>query len=254
VKAKKPRKSAKKVADKVAQEVVHHQLLTATLPTSDIRRQYTLMFTNTLNSHDFPLFLKFLGKYTSHDFVYAQTYGSNQHGDTYGHPSLVELDGVKPAAQYWFNKLQLLPDSVYGLLDTNVHTYNNSDHSKVVSDMTANASFMFAVDPGAVVHMGSNNNNNTNNLQLTDHTNNTIAGVKRERHITNNSYKDVLLTDINTTDIKSFLSSAKLIKPEKWSCEVKLVMHLDSNKSISRMEFLMVPRKEATKQQQIMFN
>jgi hypothetical protein len=153
----------------------HHPLMS--IMPNDIRRQYTLMFTNTLNSNDFSLFLKFLTKYTSPDFAYAQTFNGQAVDNGFRHPRLVQLRGVKPAAQYWFNKLQLIPDVVYNLLDTNVHTYSDSDYSKVVGDMTAKATFMFDVSHGAVVYMGSPSDLST--AYLVDENDQEFVGSKR---------------------------------------------------------------------------
>ncbi len=132
---------------------VPEQPVVISLLSNDIRRQYTLMFINTLNSQDFSLFFKFLTKYTSPDFSFAQTFDCSVGGNR--HPSLVQLNGVQSATQYWFNKLQLLPDASYNLKETRVHTYPGSEESKVVGDMTASATYIYDVNHGCLIHMGS---------------------------------------------------------------------------------------------------
>jgi hypothetical protein len=125
--------------------------------------------------------------------------------------------------------------------------------------MTASATFMFDVDPGVIVYMGSGDyydsilmENNTSNV-LSTRTNEALSverlvGLKRER-IENErpelfTTHEIDMSDINTSDIRSFLSAAQLITPQRWYCEVKLVMHLDENKSIKKLEFLMLSKRD----------
>jgi hypothetical protein len=254
VKKQKGSKANKEAVKEAKESNIHHSHhpLMSIMP-NDIRRQYTLMFTNTLNSNDFSLFLKFLTKYTSHDFAYAQTFNGQAVDNGFRHPRLVQLRGVKPAAQYWINKLQLIPDVVYNLLDTNVHTYSDSDYSKVVGDMTAKATFMFDVSHGAVVYMGSPSDLST--AYLVDENDQEFVGSKRGLYKEENALTptdrehNIDMKSINTVDVENYLSGARLTSPPvRCFCDVKLIMHLDGKKAIQRMEFKITPRKEVRPQ------
>eukprot|EP01034_Spumella_vulgaris_P038037 gene38037-46938_t len=230
---------------------------------NDIRRQYALMFTNSLNSNDFSLFLAFLTKYSSLEFAYSQTYQGQTVDNNFRHPRLIQLKGLHCAAQYWFNKLQLIPDVVYDLLETNVHTYSNSECSKVVAEMTAKATFLYDVGHGAVVYMGSPVDPSTEFLidehdhEIGDkkHFMNAAAADCGERHEDKHEMvsashlnNNVTLDSINKVEIENYLSASRLTSPPVHCyCDIKLVMHLDENKALHRMEFSTSPRKEIRK-------
>jgi hypothetical protein len=230
------------------------------------------MFTNTLNSLDFSLFLKFLTKYSSHDFTYSQTYNGNNVSNIYTHPKLIQLQGVQSVAQYWFNKLQVVPDVAYNLLNTKVHTWDNTECSKVVGTINVSATRVFEVTHATLVSIGTTHRADGTLIKEHDKSSQTVVAKSTRRRSSkrkasssaapstqsqyNPAIDDIILinspsdphqavemSNINTTSIAQYLHTAPLAAPPvQRFLTVKLTMHLDANKMINKMEFQVTPR------------
>jgi hypothetical protein len=221
------------------------------------------MFTNTLNSLDFSLFLKFLTKYCAPDFAYYQTYTGTNKDNVDHHPRLIQIHSVLATAQYWFNKLESIPDVVYQLLNTKLHTYSNTKCSKVVSVISASATRMYDLQHTAFVHLGNSSTQITNFVSKTTESNNNKRGRKRKPHISLEKHqqssdililgaksaehinKNITMSNIDRTCVASYLKSvSQLASPTQRLVTIKLTLNLDANKCIQKMEFQMTPREE----------
>jgi hypothetical protein len=157
----------------------------------------------------------------------------------------------------------MIPDVVYGLLTTNVHTYSNTKSSLVVGEMTAKATFVFDVNHGAVVNMGSAevDSSSLSNFMLYDGSEEElIVGSKRGLYFIDNPSLDssaaqheVNMSNINTSEVERYLSNARLLTPPVRIClDCRLIMHLNSEKRIEKMEYQLKPSKE--KRVNVMYN
>eukprot|EP01034_Spumella_vulgaris_P027623 gene27623-34370_t len=216
------------------------------------------MFTNTLNSLDFSLFLQFMTKYSSPDFLYYQTYTGTTLRNVDHHPRFVLLRGVLSVAQYWFNKLQNVPDIAYLLLNTKLHTWDNTECSKAVSTINVSATRLFDIKHDVFVHLGNSQARVTEITpegQQQEYAADNVMGVGAKRKPSSSNppvngtmkNESIDMSSINTESIASYLSSLPLASPpelHRIAMFIKLTMHLDENKFVNRMEFQITPREE----------
>ncbi len=70
-------------------------------------------------------------------------------------PKFIQLQGRHLVAQYWYNKVQTVPDIAYTLLNSKVHTWSNTECSKVVGNFTISATRLYDVPHATLMMVGS---------------------------------------------------------------------------------------------------
>jgi hypothetical protein len=81
------------------------------VPSNDVRRYYTTMWSNVFNQYDYKLLLQFIERYSRPDFLLKKTFPRGGE-DALKFPSATILQGRESAALYWAALMQYSPDQV----------------------------------------------------------------------------------------------------------------------------------------------
>eukprot|EP01034_Spumella_vulgaris_P022163 gene22163-28270_t len=142
---------------------------------------------------------------------------------------LLEISGLQPVAQFWYNKMIILPDVVYKLIDTKIHTYSNTLTSKVVSKFNLSATRLVDVPMNVMISTMEQQK-----TQLLD-SGSSMKGKKRTM-----SAPSVDISMISD-HVKRFVASAPLLEtPDHLDADMQVTFHLDENKRIEKMEYQLI--------------
>lgn len=95
---------------------------------TDIRRSYANMFTNALNSANFPLLYGFFDTFCNRSYSHSITRQLNKAGHS---PYTYQRKGVLSCAQFWFLHMLLMPDTVSVLTNAVVISPEDSLESRI---------------------------------------------------------------------------------------------------------------------------
>jgi hypothetical protein len=144
-------------------------------------------------------------------------FGYVTHDDSCSNERFFKLNGLLTMGQLWMNQMIVIPDVVYKLHDTKIHSYSNTAKSKIVSTMNMSFTQMFDLPFHAMVPR----QNPTRNLP---------NGKKRS------SIPPVEITMFDDS-IRDVLTRTPLrVVPDYQSVEMKLTMFLNENKFIEKFE------------------
>ncbi len=203
---------------------------------------------------------EFLKQYCVPDVIHTQTFGANHmkvcHTTTSDNNSMTattaavknncsdctlkkfaRITGLQGVAQFWYNKMSIMPDVVYNLVDSNVHTYSNTEDSKIVNNLTMSATKLFDIPMHVAIP----------NLRCSIE--DTPAERQREldeqissRKRAFSEYENVEIIQISD-EINSYMTQENMLpNPVLMKANMRMVMHLNDNKQIERMEFEATPQ------------
>ncbi len=233
---------------------------------NDIRRSYSAMYTNVLNSLDVDVMTSFLGKYFHQDFKSNYTFLQPiQHSHT---PQSVETMGFASFLNMWYIGSMSSPDIVYRMCDSQVKV--KKECSTVVCTFTVHATKLF-VTPAPIELQGSDFDKivkkkrrimqlagragvgpNKTNQQLKPSTENVsdtlkmlntpgavVGPVSSASSVSSKggvSTSSSFIDDIQSASMTDFLP-----RPYKLTIHGTLTMHVDANKRIQSIEYLATP-------------
>ncbi len=230
---------------------------------SDIRRSYSNIFTNVINSMNFPLLVEFLKHYCVPNLILTQNISLSLRGTIIASGEERQLQkeqgcaykfktayvvGLQNVVQFWYNKTKVLPDSVYRLNNASVHTTSHSAGSRVVSDFSVAFTKLYDI-PFHIAIPGQQAINHTMNGQCEissfqgecDNVVSSSAAVSRKRPFSMVPSEKVEISD----DISNYMTAANMFPvPIPLKGKVQLVMHLNSNMLIERMELLSMMERD----------
>lgn len=141
----------------------------------DVRRFYSKMIANVLNSHDIPLLNSFLETYAHRELVFKQTRLNvdfeqltlSCHGDKENpHFSLV---GIQPLVEYEAIVHQLNPDQAISITETAIKTRSDSEKSEIVCRIDVSFTRLYDIGSSALYDdivknlIGSSTSNSSDN-------------------------------------------------------------------------------------------
>jgi hypothetical protein len=210
---------------------------------NDIRRSYSFMYANALNSMDCDLMTAFLGRFFVPGFV--STYHFLQPIDP-ANPQSLQTTGFASFLNMWFIGSLSAPDIVYIPSETQVRT--KSDCSVVISSFTVRASKLYVTPPPLAVCDDTDlrlavGKKRRLHLKPKSKSKLTSTGllVRKER---NNDLNDEdsqqppssFVDDIETTTISEFLP-----RPYVLTLTGTMTMYLDGDKRIRSVDYLANP-------------
>lgn len=201
-----------------------------TIVKSDIRRSYSTMLANVLNSGEFSLLFGFLDTFFVPGFEQAMT----KQSPITMQPYQVLMTGVEAVATLWYSMINLNPDPVVGIKDTKIHMISNSACTKIVSEYTFTATSIY--DHHHVAQSpcsdSSEDGNNTNHPPQSAF-NQPLVGEKRKGSTAD---KESLFQSVVKT-VESMKANLPLRPvPLAISNVGTVVLYTDENKFITRME------------------
>ena len=226
---------------------------------SDVRRRMASMFVNTLNSSDPEKFGQFLSKHCTEDFQFQQTLGGSYAPKA--HPKVLVMQGKELVAQFWYNRVQTMPDLFYRLENSMVCTYSNTENSKIIANVAFFATRIFDVpitkyipkqkQQESVEDSVSKEVEEEEKIPITPQNiipQDTNIGIKRKA---NSSTVLDTFTDTTTSEtvgasvafstseyFVSYLETVPMMPTHlSLDCEGKLVLHLNEDLKIHMMEF-----------------
>lgn len=193
---------------------------------TDIRRSFSNMYANAMNSGDFGLMFGFFDTFCNPSFSYVMT-KNNLIGNTQKSFSFLR-NGIAACAQFWLFHILTVPDAALSLIDTNVITTDNDETSRVVSTFKFKATKIFDC---SLVYQGQ--------------------AIEAPQVQSSPAYTSDAMGSVMST-IKSTVNSVVktlTLRPEPVSIESTgvLTLFLDSEKRLTKID--MVARSQYTEQE-----
>jgi hypothetical protein len=94
----------------------------------DIRRMYSNMFANVSNSGDIRMTEGFFSDFSTFNMTCIVKASHSPYPDV---PTFMKIDGLAVFLQFWYNRIQVVPDMCYRVSDAKVVTFRDSEESRV---------------------------------------------------------------------------------------------------------------------------
>jgi len=186
---------------------------------SDIRRSYANMFINTLNASDFPLFFEFLSKYSAKDITfYQEPPGCTTH-------SYFEFNGLRLIGQYFYNRMQAIPDSVHSLPSYCKVVSFPDTTSKIVACMEFVGTRIFDVGFDFILPHKDSVQPSENDMLIVNRTTSKCIGT------------------IDGSICDRLQCVPMLGAPVQLKCTLVMTMHLNTEKEIQKLELVLPKRR-----------
>jgi len=179
---------------------------------TDIRRSYATMFINALNTNDYPFLFEFLSKYT------ARNVSMFQETNEYFMCTNIDLSGLQLVGQFFYNKMQLMPDAIHMLpMHCQVVTFPDAT-SKIVAYMEVIGTRLFDVPLDILI---PSEDPSENNMTIVSKSTKQSVGV------------------VDATIVDRLRGLPVLSVPVETKCMAHMTMYLNPQKEIKKFEFLL---------------